>query len=199
MPIPEPKQSKERRQHLLRSSLQLFIDKGYFNTAIRDIIAASGVGTGTFYNYFVDKEGVLKALLEEFAEQIITGISQYYMEEEDLYERFVETKRITMEIFARNQELSELYSRVAGASEPIDQCLKAFEDKLIGFYSRNIEYGIKKGRFRNVPVIPVAHSILATEKFLLYKWVVLKDISKEEMVEMVVSFHETLARGLLAN
>jgi len=199
MPIPEPKQSKERRQHLLRSSLQLFIDKGYFNTAIRDIIATSGVGTGTFYNYFVDKEGVLKALLEEFAEQIITGISQYYMEEEDLYERFVETKRITMEIFARNQELSELYSRVAGASEPIDQCLKAFEDKLIGFYSRNIEYGIKKGRFRNVPVIPVAHSILATEKFLLYKWVVLKDISKEEMVEMVVSFHETLARGLLAN
>jgi len=199
MPIPEPKQSKERRQHLLRSSLQLFIDKGYFNTAIRDIIAASGVGTGTFYNYFVDKESVLKALLEEFAEQIITGISQYYMEEEDLYERFVETKRITMEIFARNQELSELYSRVAGASEPIDQCLKAFEDKLIGFYSRNIEYGIKKGRFRNVPVIPVAHSILATEKFLLYKWVVLKDISKEEMVEMVVSFHETLARGLLAD
>ncbi len=199
MPIPEPKQSKERRQHLLRSSLQLFIDKGYFNTAIRDIIAASGVGTGTFYNYFVDKEGVLKALLEEFAEQIITGISQYYMEEEDLYERFVETKRITMEIFARNQELSELYSRVAGASEPIDQCLKAFEDKLIGFYSRNIEYGIKKGRFRNVPVIPVAHSILAAEKFLLYKWVVLKDISKEEMVEMVVSFHETLARGLLAD
>jgi len=48
-------------------------------------------------------------------------------------------------------------------------------------------------------VPPVAHSILATEKFLLYKWVVLKDISKEEMIEMVVSFHETLARGLLAD
>jgi AcrR family transcriptional regulator len=199
MPIPEPKQSKERRQHLLRSSLQLFISKGYFNTAIRDIIASSGVGTGTFYNYFIDKEDVLKALLEEFADQIITGISQYYLEEEDLYERFVETKRITMEILARNQELSELYSRVAGASESIDQCLKVFEDKLIGFYSRNIEYGIKKGRFKNVPVPPVAHSILATEKFLLYKWVVLKDISKEEMIEMVVSFHETLARGLLAD
>ena len=58
MPIPEPKQSKERRQHLLRSSLQLFISKGYFNTAIRDIIASSGVGTGTFYNYFIDKEDV---------------------------------------------------------------------------------------------------------------------------------------------
>lgn len=198
MPIPAVKQSQERRQHLLRSSLQLFIEKGYFNTAIRDIIATSGVGTGTFYNYFIDKEDVLKALLEDFADQIIAGISQYYQLEEDIYGRFVETKRITMEVFARNRELSELYSRVAGASEPIDQCLKGFEDKLIGFYSRNLEYGIRKGRFKDVPVVPVAYSILAMEKFLLYKWVVLKDISREEMIEMVVSFHETLAKGLLA-
>lgn len=199
MPIPKLKQSKERRQHLLECSLALFVNKGYFNTAIRDIIAESGVGTGTFYNYFVDKEDVLKALLDGFAETIINGIKDYYVVEESIPERFIETKRITMEIFAQNEKLSEIYSRVAGASEPIDQCIKAFEDKLIGFYSRNIEYGIRKGFFKLIPVAPIAHSILATEKFLLYKWVVLKDITKEEMIDMVVSFHETLAVGLLRN
>lgn len=199
MPIPKLKQSKERRQHLLECSLELFVNKGYFNTAIRDIIAESGVGTGTFYNYFVDKEDVLKALLDGFAETIINGIKDYYVVEESIPERFIETKRITMEIFAQNEKLSEIYSRVAGASEPIDQCIKAFEDKLIGFYSRNIEYGIRKGFFKLIPVAPIAHSILATEKFLLYKWVVLKDITKEEMIDMVVSFHETLAVGLLRN
>ncbi len=199
MPISELKQSKERRQHLLNCSLKLFIEKGYFNTAIRDIIAESGVGTGTFYNYFIDKEDVLKALLEGFADQIIASIKEYYQVEENILERFVETKRITMEVFAQNEKLSEIYSRVAGTSEPIDQCLKAFEDKLIDFYCKNIEYGIKKGVFKLVPVAPVAHSILATEKFLLYKWVVLKDITKEAMIDMVVSFHETLATGLLRN
>lgn len=199
MPIPKLKQSKERRQHLLECSLELFVNKGYFNTAIRDIIAESGVGTGTFYNYFVDKEDVLKALLDGFAETIINGIKDYYVVEESIPERFIETKRITMEIFAQNEKLSEIYSRVAGASEPIDQCIKAFEDKLIGFYSRNIEYGIRKGFFKLIPVAPIAHSILATEKFLLYKWVVLKNITKEEMIDMVVSFHETLAVGLLRN
>jgi AcrR family transcriptional regulator len=199
MPIPKLKQSKERRQHLLECSLELFVKKGYFNTAIRDIIAESGVGTGTFYNYFVDKEDVLKALLDGFAETIINGIKNYYIVEESIPERFIETKRITMEIFAQNEKLSEIYSRVAGASEPIDQCIKAFEDTLIGFYSRNIEYGIRKGVFKLIPVAPIAHSILATEKFLLYKWVVLKDITEENMIDMVVSFHETLAVGLLRN
>lgn len=197
MPIAKVKQNKERRQKLLECAVDLFIEKGYFNTSIRDIIVLSGVGTGTFYNYFIDKEDVLKALLEGFAEQIISSISEYYTVEKDLYERFIETKRVTMEVFAQNEKLSEIYSRVAGASDPIDQCLQQFEDRLIGFYSRNIEYGIKKGVFNSISVPPIAHSILAIEKFLLYKWIVLKVITKEEMIEMVVSFHETLAKGLL--
>jgi TetR/AcrR family transcriptional regulator, repressor of fatR-cypB operon len=197
VPIAEIRQNKEIRQKLLESAIDLFIEKGYFNTAIRDIIVKSGVGTGTFYNYFNDKEDVLKVLLEGFAEQIISSINEYYSLEKNLYERFIETKRVTMEVFAKNEKLSEIYSRVAGASDPIDQCIKQFEDKLIEYYSRNIGYGIKKGVFDSITVSPIAHSILATEKFLLYKWIVLKAISKEEMIEMVVSFHETLAKGLL--
>ncbi len=199
MPIPALRQNKERRQKLMECAIDLFIEKGYFNTAIRDIIARSGFGTGTFYNYFTDKEDVLKALLDEFAGQIITNFGTFWMQEEDLYRRFIETKRLTMEVFAENPKLSEIYSRVAGASDPIDQCLKQFEDRLIEFYSKNIEYGIIKGVFDNVPISPLAHAILATEKFLLYKWVVLGAISKQEMIEMVVSFHETLANGLLKN
>jgi AcrR family transcriptional regulator len=197
VPLPEIKQNKERRQRLMDCALDLFIEKGYFNTSIRDIIVRSGFGTGTFYNYFIDKEDILKALLNGFAEQIISGFSEYWTMEKDLYKRFIETKQLTMEIFAKNERLSEIYSRVTGTSDPIDYCIKQFEDRLIDFYSKNIEYGIQKGIFDNVPVPPLAHAILATEKFLLYKWVVLRDISKEEMIEMVVSFHETLAEGLL--
>ncbi|HBV88738.1 MAG TPA: TetR/AcrR family transcriptional regulator [Desulfosporosinus sp.] len=199
MPIPKLRQNKERRQRLTECAIDLFIEKGYFNTSVREIIVKSGFGTGTFYNYFIDKEDILKALLEEFAEQIISGVSTYYTTEKDLYKRFIETKRVTMEIFAQNEKLSEIYSRVAGTSQTIDNCLKQFEDKLIDFYIRNIEYGINKGAFNNVSVPPIAHAILAVEKFLLFKWIVLKDITKEEMVAMVISFHETLAKGLINN
>lgn len=197
MPIDISKQNKERRRRLLDCAVELFIEKGYFNTSIRDIIVLSEIGTGTFYNYFIDKEDVLKALLEEFADKIISSIKGYYQVETDIYLRFVETKRVTMEVFTQNEALSEIYSRVAGASAPIDQCLQEFEDRLIQFYTQNIEYGIKSGVFSNVPVSPIAHSILAIEKFLLYKWIVLKAINKEEMIDMVVSFHETLAQGIL--
>lgn len=199
MPIPKIKQNNERRQKLLECAMDLFAEKGYSGTPVREIIAKSGFGTGTFYNYFIDKEDILKALLEEFADQIISSVNSYYTTENDLYKRFIETKRVTMEVFARNEKLSEIYCEVAGTSNVIDNCLKQFEDKLIEFYTRNIEYGINRGAFNGVPVPPVAHAILAVEKFMLYKWIVLKDITKEEMVEVVISFHETLAKGLVKN
>ena len=199
MPILKAKQNKERRQKFLECAIELFTEKGYVNTSIREIIARAGFGTGTFYNYFIDKEDILKVLLEEFAEQVISNINSYYTNEKDLYKRFIETKRVTMEVLASNGRLSEIYSRVAGTSEAIDKCLKQFEDKLIETYIRNIEYGINKGTFKNVSVPPIANAILATEKFLLYKWIVLKDITKDEMIEMVISFHETLAKGLFEN
>lgn len=197
MPLPELKQNKERRQILLECALDLFVERGYFNTPIRQIIARSGLGTGTFYNYFANKEDILKTLLEEFADQIISSVKNYYTRESDLYKRFIETKRVNMEVFAQNEKLTEIYCRVAGASDVIDNSLKQFEDKLVEFFTRNIKYGIKKGAFKDVPAAPVAYGILAIEKYLLYRWVVLKAITKEEMIEMVVSFHETIAQGLL--
>lgn len=199
MPIPKIKQNKERRQKFMECSIDLFLEKGYVNTSVREIIARSGFGTGTFYNYFIDKEDILKALLEEFADEIISSINNYHTKEKGMYKRFIETKRITLEVFALHEKLSEIYIRVGGTSETIDQCLKQFEDKLIKYYIKNVKYGIDKGAFRNVPVDPVANAILALDKYLLYKWKVLKDINKEEMIEMGTSFHETLSKGLVEN
>jgi len=50
-----------------------------------------------------------------------------------------------------------------------------------------------------MPVKPIAHAILGIIKFEVYRWIVLKDISAEEMVNLVISFHESLAEGLLSD
>ncbi|WP_435050871.1 TetR/AcrR family transcriptional regulator [Desulfoscipio gibsoniae] len=188
---------QEKRQKILECSLVLFAEKGYLNTPVRDIIDSSGFGTSTFYKYFKNKEDVLKTLLTEFLEQIITNVKDYYKKEEDLFIRFIETKRVIMDVFIQNKQLSEIYSRVAGISDGIDNCLKEFEDKLLLFTSKNIQYGIKQGFFHEVEVVPIAHGIIGIIKYAVYKWVVLKEISQDEMIEMVISFHKSLAIGLV--
>jgi Transcriptional regulator len=188
---------QEKRDKILECALDLFSEKGYVNTPVRDIIDLSGFGTGTFYKYFDNKEDVLKVLLEDFLNQIINSVNEFFNNEKDLYLRFIESKRVILEVFARNEKLAEIYSRVHGLSDSIDQCLKDFDDKFLIFTGKNIQYGIDKGIFRELPVGPIASSTLATINHAVYKWIVLKAISKEEMIDMVLSFHQSLAVGLV--
>jgi len=188
---------QEKRERILECALDLFVDKGYVNTPVREIIDRSGVGTGTFYKYFDNKEDVLKILLEDFLVQIVVSVNEVFKTEKDLYLRFIESKRVMLEVFARNEKLAEIYSRGHGISDSIDQCLKEFDDKFLLFASKNIQYGVEKGIFRDVPVMPVVSATLAIINYAVYKWIVVKEISKDEMIEMVISFHHSLAIGLV--
>jgi AcrR family transcriptional regulator len=188
---------QEKKEKILECALDLFAEKGYVNTPVRDIIDASGYGTGTFYKYFNNKEDLLKTLLTDFLEQIIDSVNNYFKKEDDLYLRFIETKRVMLNVFIQNKKLAEIFSRAPGISDVIDECLNDFDNKFLQFTGKNIQFGINKGIFRDLPVLPIASATLAMIKYAVFKWVVSKDITEEEMIAMVISFHQSLAIGLV--
>jgi len=53
-----------RKAELVDASTKLFLEKGYDNTMVSDIVKSVGVAQGTFYYYFQTKEDVLDAALE---------------------------------------------------------------------------------------------------------------------------------------
>lgn len=55
---------EEKKERLLKESLDLFIDKGFDHTSIEDITVKAGVAKGTFYNFFEKKEDVLLYYLD---------------------------------------------------------------------------------------------------------------------------------------
>jgi AcrR family transcriptional regulator len=63
----------ERRDELLDAAEKLFLEKGYEQASVNDIIEAVGVAKGTFYYYFDGKEELLDALGERRAEQLLSG------------------------------------------------------------------------------------------------------------------------------
>ncbi len=56
--------SNRTRGQLLEAAKQVFLEKGYHDAKVVDIIERAGCGHGTFYDYFKGKEEVLLALLE---------------------------------------------------------------------------------------------------------------------------------------
>jgi AcrR family transcriptional regulator len=58
------------RTAILNAARRVFSEMGYGAATVRDIVRETDLATGTFYNYFPDKESVLRALLDEAASEI---------------------------------------------------------------------------------------------------------------------------------
>tara|TARA_B100000378_G_scaffold270473_1_gene259738 strand:+ start:362 stop:991 length:630 start_codon:yes stop_codon:yes gene_type:complete len=57
------KSQEERRRIILDAALSTFAAKGFASARIEDIAKAAGVGKGTVYLYFPDKESLFKSLI----------------------------------------------------------------------------------------------------------------------------------------
>lgn len=59
------KTAEERRSEILYTANQLFIEKGYDNTSISDILNKIGIAKGTLYYYFQSKEDIMNAIIDK--------------------------------------------------------------------------------------------------------------------------------------
>ena len=62
------KDGKETRRDIIEKSLQIFSVKGYYNTSISDIMAATGLTKGGLYAHFDSKEALWNAAYESAVE-----------------------------------------------------------------------------------------------------------------------------------
>ena len=53
------------RAAILEAALEVFAEAGYDAAGVRDIIRRTDLASGTFYNYFPDKEAIFRALVED--------------------------------------------------------------------------------------------------------------------------------------
>ena len=63
------KKGERRKQDLLNIAYRMFIEKGYENTSVDDIIIEACIAKGTYYYYFESKEATLEAVIEMMIEK----------------------------------------------------------------------------------------------------------------------------------
>jgi AcrR family transcriptional regulator len=58
------KTPEERKQEIIKVSQVLFLEKGYLQTKVSDIVKYIGVSQGIFYYYFPSKEAVVEEIID---------------------------------------------------------------------------------------------------------------------------------------
>lgn len=59
-----------RRAQIIEAAVSCFLEKGYTNTSMSDIIKASGLSSGSIYSHFTGKEDILTTAINERLENV---------------------------------------------------------------------------------------------------------------------------------
>lgn len=70
--------SEDKRMLILQSSKSLFSRQGFFNTSISDIVKETGLPVGTIYNYFKNKEEIVRVIVEEGWTDLVTRLEETF-------------------------------------------------------------------------------------------------------------------------
>ena len=106
----------QNRAKLLDAARKVFAEKGLGEATARDIVRETDLASGTFYNYFADKEDAFRALISEMSERS-RAIVRVQRREPGLTvaERVANAYRAYFEFVVEERELFEVFRRNAGA------------------------------------------------------------------------------------
>src|SRR3954453_18713924 len=125
------------RAAILDAAREVFAELGYGAATVRDIVRRTDLATGTFYNYFPDKEAIFRALVEESARQVREVVRAARREARDVESFVREGYRAYFAYVASDRTLFEVMRRNAGTVRAL------FDVPALGAGTDELEAGLR--------------------------------------------------------
>lgn len=151
----------QTRRDLIDAGRNLFVEKGFFNTSVGDIVTASGVGTrGAFYHHFKDKTELFRAVFVEVERDLTLRSLASPPRGADSWERLSAGLHGFLE-----SALEREVQRVMLLDGPVVlgwQALRAIqEDNSIALINEMVSEAIAEGVIDDQPVGELTHMVVA--------------------------------------
>jgi AcrR family transcriptional regulator len=102
------------RAAIVAAARDVFAEIGFGAASVRDVIRRTGLATGTFYNYFPDKESLLREILDDAADEARVRVRAARQGATSLEDFVAGGYRAYYEFLAEDPERFELLRRNSG-------------------------------------------------------------------------------------
>lgn len=186
------------RDAILRAARDLFTQKGFANTPVREICQEAGVTAPSLYYHFGDKDGLFQAViaeslnLDQFCASLVEAV--------EACDRPQEKLRAYTRAYLSNfpEELLNPGLFLENSTRLNETSLSRFAFGLNEAYElakEIITYGISAGEFREVDVDTVAACLMGTiDSFVRSRFFLGLEYDLEEVTECIV---DLFTRGLV--
>ena len=186
----DPDLIRDRREQLISAALEVFQEKGFHATTVRDIGRAAGLTQGTIYNYVRSKEDILFLVCDRVIAEYISSMEEAAAATGDPAARLrealrgvtrvmIEQSRAILLVYHESHNLDRrslrsLLTRVQG-------WINQFEELIADALGRDRLPKTKRGLFTNI--VTFLPTLIA-----LRRWSLPKDLTHDQYIDGLVEF-----------
>ena len=172
---PRPDVSEERKDQILEAATKVFIQRGFADARMDDIVAESGLSKGALYWYFDSKDAIIIGILDRIFEWESSYV-QDILEGED-------SARKKLEVFveATSKDLDKMkplmpiffdFWSLSVRKKTINQAIKRYYQSFLDLIEPIVEQGIKQCEFHPVDAreTAIAFGAIFEGSILLYAY-----------------------------
>lgn len=142
------------REAILGAAERAFAERGFAGTRMADVAQAAGIATGTLYNYFENKQAVLRSLFELRHDAFTADLGEVYAETKDPVERIAALVRTSLEHLEANRAMLAIFHESGAMFETNMHrvCGEGMEERfqaMVAMYERAIAEAARAGRLRD--------------------------------------------------
>ncbi len=141
--------SLQKKQYILETARKVFVEKGYKNVTMKDIMEACDISRGGLYLYFGSTEELLLEVLQKDAEEIDDVFSEGITEEDsaaDILTLFLKEQKKEL-LRKKNNLTMAVYEYAFENKEKKDQMMRRQFEAGVRVLEKLIESGIASGEF----------------------------------------------------
>ncbi|HKI51355.1 MAG TPA: TetR/AcrR family transcriptional regulator [Geothermobacteraceae bacterium] len=150
----------DKRDEIIRAALEMIAEQGFHGSPMAELAKRAGVGAGTIYRYFENKEVLIAELYRELEERVYPVLLEGYSTERPVRERFLQLGSALLRYFIEHpldfRYLEQFHNspygvecrraKLFGENGKQDVCRELFLD------------GIAAGEFKELP-LPVLFAL----------------------------------------
>ena len=159
--IKNPERVAHRRTELIDVATKLFLERGFHNTSIRDIVRACSFNIASLYMYVSSKEDILYLVAQDLMNNIALELGETVLDADSargsLEHGFASYCRIVDRL---RRPIRLLYREVGSLPQEPRSNVLATVAGVVTFFEKIVKQGIACGEFRKVPPRIVALNIM---------------------------------------
>lgn len=181
--------NRYRRDELLEIAIDLFAEKGYVGTSIRDIAKAIDRSVSNVYHYFENKEELWLAILEYSVQGLPEKLRAVAHGEGEPLERFRRLLHLHLEESTKHQRETKIFfideERLSPKGKVIN---KRIQKEILDIYVEQFRLLQSHNLVRTKNLKILAFNVLATINWFLRWYDPYGDMSKEEIYDEIIDF-----------